>query len=63
MLYDYTATPEVMRLVKEYDLTIIAQDYQERCRLDAEVRVKTANALRDRVTLLAALGTGIALGD
>ncbi len=63
LLYDYAATPEVMRLVKEYDLTIIAQDYQERCRLDAEVRVKTANALRDRVTLLAALGTGVALGD
>ncbi len=63
LFYDYAATPEVMRLVKEYDLTITAQDYQERCRLDVEVRLKMVNVLHERVTLLAALGTGVSLKD
>jgi len=61
LLYDYAATPEVMRLVKEYDLVIAAQDYQERCRLDGEVRLKAVEALRQRVTLLVALGTSVVM--
>jgi uncharacterized YigZ family protein len=62
LLYDYAATPDVMRLVKEYDLTIVAQDFQEGCRLEGEVRLKMEEGLRERVRLLAALGTDVSLG-
>jgi len=63
LLYDYAATPDVMRLVKEYDLTIVAQDFQEGCRLEGEVRLKMEEGLRERVRLLAALGMGVSLGE
>lgn len=63
LLYDYAATPDVMRLVKEYDLTIVAQDFQEGCRLEGEVRLKMEEGLRERVRLLAALGIGVSLGE
>lgn len=61
LLYDYAATPEVMRMVKEFDLHIAAQDYQERCRLEATVRLRQEEPFRQRVTLLAAMGTDVAL--
>jgi uncharacterized YigZ family protein len=61
--YDYAATPEVMRLVKEYDLHITAQNFDERCRLDADVRLREAHALRQRIALLAALGTDVSLDE
>ena len=63
LVYDYAATPEVMRLVKEYDLTITGQQYEDRCRLNADVRLKIVDAFRERVTLLAALGTDVSLEE
>jgi uncharacterized YigZ family protein len=57
--YDYAATPEVMRLIKEFDLIIKNQEFKETCRLDVDVRLKDRNSLIERLTLMKALGTNI----
>lgn len=56
LLYDYTATPEVMRLLKDFGMTIEEQDFQDRCSLLASVRKKIFPELIEKIELLIALG-------
>ena len=57
--YDYAATPEVMRMVKEYDLRIQAQTFEEECVLDAEFERRDEEKLFGKLDLLKALGSKI----
>jgi uncharacterized YigZ family protein len=59
--YDYSATPEVMRVVKEFDLEITAQEYTDGCVLQATVALETHPALVEKVALLRALSVRVAL--
>lgn len=54
--YDYDATPEVMKLIKNNELTIRSQDFAERCKLEVEI------SLRRRETFLEAIQLQVALG-
>ena len=56
LFYDYTATPEVMRLLKDFGMTIEEQDFQDRCALLASVRKKVFPELIEKIELLIALG-------
>ncbi|MFY8036070.1 MAG: IMPACT family protein [Cyclobacteriaceae bacterium] len=56
LLYDYNATPEVMRLLKDFAMTIEEQDFQDRCSLLASVRKKVFPELIEKIKLLIALG-------
>ncbi|NOS91578.1 MAG: YigZ family protein [Cyclobacteriaceae bacterium] len=56
LLYDYAATPEVMRLLKDFGMTIEEQDFQDRCSLLASVRKKVFPELIEKIELLIALG-------
>ncbi len=61
LTYPYESTPTVMRLVKEFDLVIVDQDFKDDCRLSANVRLKDQFEFENRVALLIATGTKILL--
>jgi uncharacterized YigZ family protein len=54
--YPYESTTDIMRLVKDFELTIVHQDFQEECVLDAEVKKKFFDSFTSKVELLRALG-------
>jgi putative IMPACT (imprinted ancient) family translation regulator len=53
--YDYTATPEVMRLVREYDLQIRSQTFGSACEMTADYRLRDESRLVERLDLLKAM--------
>lgn len=57
--YSYSATPEVMKLVKDFDLKILDQRFGEGGRLDAEYRIAVESELLAKLTLLRALGSDV----
>lgn len=54
--YSYDATPEAMRLIKDFDLHIIDQDFSEACRLTLAVTLRVRDAVEEKVNLHQALG-------
>jgi len=54
--YPYESTTEVMRLVKDFDLIIIRQDFLEDCVLHADVKRKYYESFLSKAELLKALG-------
>jgi uncharacterized YigZ family protein len=59
ILYDYASTPEVMKLVKDFDLKIISQDFANGCSMKADMRLKVKDSFIEKVKLMKALGTAI----
>lgn len=57
--YPYTATADIMRLVKEFDLRIIAQEFEESCTLEAELALRNKVGFNEKVNLLKMLGVQI----
>jgi putative IMPACT (imprinted ancient) family translation regulator len=53
--YTYTATPEVMRLVKDFELKIIQQDFSDQGKMDIEIPLRLKEQFMEKVTLLKAL--------
>ena len=56
IIYDYAATPEVMRIVKDYDLQITAQKFEAECVLVAAYRLRHREKLFERLALMQATG-------
>ncbi len=54
--YPYPSTPEVMKLVKDYELKITEQLFEEDCLLKAELPLRNKEAFVMKVDLLIALG-------
>lgn len=54
--YDYSATPEVMRLVKEFEIVILHQEFNEGCRMNLQLKLRLAKAFQEKLDLLKALG-------
>lgn len=62
--YDYGTTPEVMRLVKEFELQINEQRFDETCMMQIEVRLRLKESLLKKIALMNALGSEIKIfGD
>jgi len=59
LIFDFVATPEVMRLIKEFDLSIKLQEYGERGQIMLEGPLKVADRLREKIALLRATGSRI----
>jgi uncharacterized YigZ family protein len=55
LLYDYDATPEVMKLVKEFELHILHQAFEARCQLQVSLKEKYQDRFYERIKLLQAL--------
>ena len=60
--YDYAATPDVMRLVKEYNLRITAQKFETECELVAEYDLRQAEKLSERLAVMQATGVKLQFG-
>ena len=56
LTYAYEATPDVMRLVKDFDLTILEQDFSDGCFLKAEVSLKRSEDLTEKIVFMKAMG-------
>ncbi len=54
--YDYSATPEIMRVVKDLDLKINQQDFADRCVLKVEVILKNKSLLIEKLSLMRSMG-------
>lgn len=54
--YSYSSTPEAMRLVKEFDLTILEQKFETACMLQIEVRLRDKQGLLEKIKLLKVTG-------
>jgi uncharacterized YigZ family protein len=61
--YDYSATPDVMKLVKDFDLVIKEQSFEDRSLLKAEFKISVEERLMDRLTLMRAMGARIEWGQ
>lgn len=59
--YDYNATPEVMKLIKDYHLSIVEQLFEAQCMITVECRLIDEPRVREKIQLLAATGTSIEL--
>lgn len=59
--YDYVSTPEVMRLVKDFDLTILDQSFNEVCSITFNVSLKNKQNLLEKITLLNVTGSKVAI--
>lgn len=57
--YAYEATPDVMRVVREFDLDIQAQDFKSECMLKAEYKLKDKKTFLERLALMKAMGVKI----
>jgi putative IMPACT (imprinted ancient) family translation regulator len=61
--YDYSATPEVMKLIKEFDIAILHRDFTEGCHVDLQVKLRMAKALQEKLDLLRALGVKVSVNS
>ena len=59
--YPYTSTPEVMKLVKDFELEIINQSFEENCLLQARIKERLRIQFEEKYTLLNALGNNLIL--
>lgn len=59
--FDFAATAEVMRMVKDFDLKIVGQQYDDSCRIQAEVSARNYAPFAEKVQLLSAMGVTILL--
>lgn len=57
--FAFTATPEVMKLIKDFDLKIIEQDFTDVTRMKLEVAVRVEEKVMERMALLKAMGSSI----
>jgi uncharacterized YigZ family protein len=60
--YEYRSTPEVMRLIKDFDLVVKEQSFDENCTLTAEYKLRNEMSLAEKTELLKLLGHITALG-
>jgi uncharacterized YigZ family protein len=54
--FDYTHTPEAMRLVKEFELKILEQSFEESCMIKAHLKLRLEDALQKQINYLKSLG-------
>jgi len=57
--YEYAYTPEVMRLIKDFELNIVSQDFQSDCYISAKIKLKLKEAFLEKTSLLIATGTDL----
>ena len=55
LVYDYAATPDVMRFVKEYDLEVLSQKFEVECELIAHYKLRDKEKFFARLDLIRAM--------
>jgi uncharacterized YigZ family protein len=59
--YPYVSTPEVMKLVKEFELEITNQFFETDCKLEVSIPLRLRNEFERKTQLLNATGTSISI--
>lgn len=57
--FAFTATPEVMKLIKDFNLKILEQAFSDRTSMKLEVALRVEEKMRERLALLKATGSSI----
>jgi uncharacterized YigZ family protein len=53
--YNYEDTPEVMRLVKDFDLKIVTQQYESHCSMEAKLKLSQKEKFDEKIEFLRAI--------
>ncbi len=61
--YDYAASPDAMRLVKEFDLKIIRQDFTDGGSMSVQVNARDKEKFLEKIKLLQALKVDLKLNE
>lgn len=59
VVYGYEATPEVMRLVRDFDLAIRSRKFDADCRLTAEYKIRDREKIFERLARMKAMGVKV----
>ena len=59
--FGLASTPEVMRLIKEFNLSVVSQEYAENGQMVVEGALRVADRFKDKIALLQATGSPIAM--
>lgn len=59
VIFSYSDTSDVMRVIREFDLPIVGQDFSESCRLDLQVPVKKKTVVVESLELFKAKGLSV----
>lgn len=54
--FDYPATPDVMKMVNDFSMTIVRQNFVDDCTIELEYRIRSESEILEKVKLLSALG-------
>lgn len=54
--YDYASTPEIMKMIRDFDLRIEKQSFEAHCELRAWYNLQDEASFKERLALLVALG-------
>lgn len=57
--FPYTSTTDVMRLVKDFELRIVLQDFSEGCSIQVEIPMRHKEKFTERINLMNARGVPI----
>ncbi|MEJ0056464.1 MAG: YigZ family protein [Bacteroidota bacterium] len=63
LLFEYEATSDVMRAIKEFDAVIIKQDFIDGCRMVLSVKLRHRVGFVDKISLLKAVGVKVAFAE
>lgn len=63
LVYDFSATPEVMKLVKEFSISIIGESYNQMAEVDLRFPLRIETQVQEKLKLLIAMGTKISVND
>jgi uncharacterized YigZ family protein len=62
-IYPYHSTPEIMRLIKELELVITQQSFEEQCILKTTYKLKHERKLFEKINLLKAMGHAVEISQ
>lgn len=63
ILFDYSSTPDVMKLVKDFQLEVINQSFETQCSMMVEYKLRDREELMDKIKLMSATGVKIKIAN
>ncbi len=57
--FTYPILPDIMRLVKEFELSIVHQDFREACVITLDIPLRVNQRVLERIDLMKAMGSAI----
>lgn len=61
--YPYSSTPEVMKLVKNFEFDILQQSFEAECKMVMNISLRSKNEFQEKITLLNALGVSVSIEE